>query len=131
MPNDQETALSPAHAGGEPTRTCPGCGADFPAGGRGMGKSFHSDACRQAFHAVHRKEGFPLAPLIKAWHATRHAKPGTREAAICTFARGQVTEIARMFLDADEEAGRDVVAYVGGLMDSGTLYIDRQAWAGR
>lgn len=118
---------SPCHvpARESDARKCPGCGEAFPAGGRGMGKTFHSDACRQSFHNVHRAQGFPLAPLVKAWHATRHAKEGSREAAICTFARGQLTEIARMFLDRDADEKRDVVAYVGALMDSGTLYIDR------
>lgn len=108
-----------------PMRKCPGCGTEFEPGGRGLGKTFHSDQCRQAFHAVHRKEGFPLAPMVKAWHATRHAPAGSREAEICRFARGQITEIARMFLDEDEESDRDVVAYVGVLMDSGELFIDR------
>lgn len=131
MTDDRETTALPAAVREAANRKCPGCGADFPAGGRGMGKSFHSDECRKAFHNVHRKEGFPLAPLVKAWHSTRHAKPGTREAEICTFARNQLTQIARGFLDQDEEEGRDVVAYVGSLMDSGILYADRQAWGGR
>jgi len=106
-------------------RICPGCGITFPAGGRGTGKVFHDDKCRKAFHAVHRSEGFPLAAMVKAWHSTRHAKAGTREAAICTFARGQITKMAGIFLEMDEKADRDVVAYVGGLMDSGELYMDR------
>jgi len=126
MPSECETAHAPLKSANPETRTCPGCGGLFPAGGRGMGKSFCGDKCRLAFHAVHRSEGFPLAPLVKAWHATRHAKPGTREAAICTFARGQISQIARTFLDQDGEAARDVVAYVGGLMDSGTLWMDRR-----
>jgi hypothetical protein len=104
---------------------CPGCGSTFEAGGRGLGKTFCTDTCRRAFHAACKTEGGPLAPLVKAWHATRHAKPGSREAAICTFARGQITEIARMFLDADEDKGRDAVAYVGSLMDSGFMFADR------
>lgn len=91
-----------------------------------MGKNFCTDKCRQSFHNIHRSQGFVLAPLVKAWHATRHAKPDTREAEICTFARGQLTDIARTFLDADEEANRDVVAYVGALMDSGFIYADRR-----
>ena len=98
----------------------------LPATGRGMGKNFCTDPCRTAFHSLHRSEGFPLAPLVKAWHATRHAKPGTREAAICQFARGQITQMARTFLERDEEQGRDVVAYVGGIMDSGILWCDRR-----
>lgn len=96
-----------------------------------MGKKFCSDKCRKAFHNLCTVEGAPLAPLVKAWHATRHAQAGSREAAICTFARGQITEIARLFLDRDEEEGRDTVAYVGGLMDSGILFTDRQAWRGK
>lgn len=90
-----------------------------------MGKVFCTDKCRKAFQNLHIGQGAPLAPLVKAWHATRHAQPGTREAAICTFARGQITDIARTFLDRDDDEGRDVVAYVGSLMDSGTLYFDR------
>lgn len=127
MTHSNNESIDPA-CHGEPegnVRICPGCGVEFEAGGRGLGKTFHSDKCRQSFHAVHRKEGFPLAPMVKAWHATRHAKPDTREAEICRFARGQITEIARIYLDEDEDMGRDVVAYVGSLMDSGELYIDR------
>lgn len=109
----------------EAAKVCPGCGTEFPAGGRGLGKTFCHDKCRRAFHAACKSEGGPLAPLIKAWHATRHAKPGTREAEICRYARSQVTEIARMFLDADEDIGRDSVAYVASMMDSGFQYADR------
>lgn len=126
MLNDQENAPAPLKSGATETRTCPGCGGCFPAGGRGLGKSFCTDTCRKAFHAIHRAEGFPLAPMVKAWHATRHAKPGTREAEICKFARNQLTQMARTFLDEDEESGRDVVAYVGGLMESGSLWCDRR-----
>jgi len=91
-----------------------------------MGKSFCSDGCRRRFHNVHVSNGIVIAPLVKAWHSTRHAKPGTREAEICKFARGQLAQIARTLLDEDEEVGRDVVAYVGTLMDSGTLWVDRR-----
>ncbi len=117
-------ALAPI-AADTPACTCPNCGAAFPPGGRGLGRKFCSAPCRKAFHQVNLMDGAIIAPLVKAWHKTRHAKPGTREAAICTFARNQLTQITGLQLDADEEAGRDSVAYVGTLMDSGTLYIDR------
>lgn len=126
MPNDQASSLTGLKSENIEARSCPGCGASFPAGGRGMGKSFCSDTCRRRFHNGHTANGQVLGPLVKAWHATRHAKPGTREAAICSFARGQLTQIARTLLDEDGEAGRDVVAYVGGLMDSGMLWADRR-----
>lgn len=106
-------------------RKCPGCSNKFEAGGRGLGKKFCTDKCRKDFHMIHNGQGAAMAHLVKAWHATRHAKPGTREAAICRFARSELTSIASMHLDDDREAGRDVVAYVGTLMDSGELYIDR------
>jgi len=125
MPDTALEAHAPVSAAPAGQCTCPGCGDPFAAGGRGLGKKFCSDQCRKAFHRLAMLEGPPLAPLVKAWHATRHAKPGTREAEICTFARGQITEIARVFLDGDDDAGRDTVAYVGNLMDSGTLFIDR------
>lgn len=105
--------------------TCPGCGAEFEKGGRGLGKTFCADTCRRAFHAAAKSEGGPLAPMIKAWHATRHAKPGSREAEICRYARGQITEMARMFIEADGEIGRDAVAYVESLMTSGFQFADR------
>lgn len=107
-------------------KICPGCGGEFPSGGRGLGKTFCADACRKAFHANCKSEGGVLAPMIKAWHATRHAKAGTREAAICTFARGQITEITRIMLERDDDVGRDAVAYVGDMMDQGVIYIDRR-----
>ena len=121
MPTDTKNADTPVSV----EKKCPNCGNGFPAGGRGMGKTFCSAECRKAYHRLAIIEGPPLAPLVKAWNATRHAKPGTREAAICTFARSQLTEIARIFLDRDEEEGRDAVSYVGSLMDSGMLFVDR------
>lgn len=126
MPNNQESAPEPLKSANPETRVCPGCGSSFPAGGRGMGKSFCSDPCRRKFHNVHTGTGQVIGPLVKAWHSTRHAKPGSREAAICSFARGQLAQIARTLLDEDEEAGRDAVAYVGNLMDSGLLWCDRR-----
>lgn len=125
MPETAFEATAPVSAAQAVQCKCPGCGEPFAAGGRGLGKKFCADQCRKAFHRLSMVEGAPLLPFVKAWHATRHAKPGTREAEICTFARGQITEIARLFLDRDDEEGRDTVAYVGQLMDSGTLYIDR------
>jgi hypothetical protein len=91
-----------------------------------MGKRFCSAACRRQFHMAAQIDGAVLAPLVKAWVKTRHAKPGTRNAAICTFARQQLTQIAGVQFDRDAEAGRDPVALVGAMMDSGTLYIDRK-----
>lgn len=125
MPDNQKHAQSPQSGAVAATKVCPGCGIEFPAGGRGLGKVFHSDACRRAFHLLHTSQGKPLAALVKAANATRHAPAGSREAEICRFARGQIVEISRLFLDQDAEDGRDCVAYVGSLMDSGTLYIDR------
>lgn len=125
MPTTTEEAGRPVPAAQPEMRTCPGCGVEFPVGGRGMGRTFHSDACRLDFRNAHIAEGSPLAPLIKAWHATRHAKAGTREAEICSFARRELAEMARLFLDRDADAGRDTVAYAGMLMDSGYRYIDK------
>lgn len=103
-------------------RTCPGCGEQFAPGGRGLGKTFHADECRVSFHKSMKGLGGPLAPMVLAWTATRHAKPGTREAEICTFARGQITQMAREMIETNDF---DAVAYVGTLMDSGTLWCDR------
>jgi hypothetical protein len=107
------------------TRVCPGCGVQFEAGGRGLGKTFHLDECRKAFHRTQIGR-VAILPLVMAWAATRHAKPGTREEAICTYARREMTEMSRLFIEQDDEAGRDAVAYVGSLMDSGTIYADRR-----
>jgi hypothetical protein len=57
---------------------------------------------------------------------TRHAKPGTREAEICRYARSQITQISSHFSDRDADMGRPkAVDYVGTLMDSGFNYFDR------
>lgn len=108
-----------------PTKSCPGCGANFPAGGRGLGKAFCSDKCRTSFHARAKAEGGPMVALVKAWTMTRHAKPGTREAEICRYARSELTAIASHFNERDEAEGRSAVDYVATLMDSGTIWADR------
>lgn len=108
-------------------RNCPACGASFPAGGRGMGKSFCSTPCRVTFNNRMKAEGAPLAALVKAWTLTRHAKPGSHEAEVCRFARSQITAIASLLNDEDQDKGRpSAVAYVETLMASGTLYMDRR-----
>lgn len=63
-----------------------------------------------------------MAPLVKAWIATRHAKPGTEEAAVCAFARRELTQMATDFNERDKG---NAVEYVKTLMRSGTLYVDR------
>lgn len=123
MPNTTSAPASPAPAA---AKACPSCAAKFAPGGRGLGKQFCSDACRTGFHARMKAEGAPVAALVKAWNATRHAKPGTREADICRFARSELTAIASHFNDRDEAAGRaSAVDYVESLMQSGTIWADR------
>lgn len=106
---------------------CPGCGKAVEQGGRGLGRVFCSTPCRLAFNNRMKTEGAPIAALVKAWTMTRHAKPGSEEAEVCRFARNQLTEIARLHNEADDEAGRpSAVDYVRSLMQSGTIYADRR-----
>jgi endogenous inhibitor of DNA gyrase (YacG/DUF329 family) len=108
-----------------PARLCPNCGDPVPAGGRGLGRTFCSKDCRVAFNNRAKAEGAVVIALAKCWTANRHAKPGTREADLCRRARSELTEILRMMVDADEEAGRPPVAdYVETLLRD-TLYCDR------
>jgi predicted nucleic acid-binding Zn ribbon protein len=105
---------------------CPGCGAVVPSGGRGMGKGFCSNPCRKRFHNRNYAEGGPMVAMVKAWHLTRHAPAGSREAEICRFARGQLTQMAQHYIERDAREGRpSAVEYVAGLMDCGTLWVDR------
>jgi len=87
--------------------------------------SFCSPSCRTAFANRMKSEGGPLAPLVKAWNATRHAKPGTEEAEVCRFARSQITAISRLLNEGDAKAERaSAVDYVKGLMASGVKWSD-------
>lgn len=83
--------------------------------------------CRKTWNNRNLGRGAPMVPMVLAWAATRHAAPGSREAAINTYARREMTTMARLFLEDDkaEERG-DVVEYVAALMDGNTLYIDRR-----
>lgn len=103
---------------------CGNCGNEFEQ--RRSWQSFCDRKCSAEFHKRAKARGGPLAPLVLAWNATRHAKPGTPEAEVCRYARSEISAMAGMFLDEDEEAGRaSAVEYVKGLMASGTLYVDR------
>lgn len=107
------------------TRQCPNCGGSFPAGGRGLGKTFCGKDCRVAFNNRAKAEGAVIIALAKCWTANRHARPGTREAELCRQSRSELTEILRMFVDADVEAGRPPIGdYVETLLRD-TLYCDR------
>ena len=106
---------------------CPNCGIIVPPGGRGLGRVFCSKKCRLAFNARTKARGAVLAPFIQAQTQTRHAKAGTIEAEICSYARSEITQIGAIFNEQDEEAGRPPAsAYVLAVMRSGTRYIDRQ-----
>jgi hypothetical protein len=106
-------------------RVCPNCGTKFPAGGRGLGKVHCSKACRVQFNNRAKAEGAVIVALVKAHHQLRHAKPGTREAEVCSMARRELAEITRMLIESDEEAGRPPLTdYVETLL-SNTLYVDR------
>lgn len=107
-----------------PERKCAGCGNSFIAGREWS--TFCSSTCRTAFGNRMKARGGPLVPLVLAWTETRHAKPGTREAEICAYARRELTGIASIFNEEDEENGRSAVDYVETLMRSGTLYVDRR-----
>ena len=110
---------------GRPTRKCAGCGKLFTA--RRDWSTFCSSPCRTGFANRMKARGGPLVPLILAWTETRHAKPGTREAEICSYARREITGIASLFNEEDREGGRgSAVEYVETLMRTGTRYVDRR-----
>lgn len=122
----QNTIETPAAApAAQQSRVCPNCGVAFPAGGRGLGKTFCSKDCRVEFGNRSAAEGKVMAALVKCWLGNRHAKPGSREAELCRRARAELTEIGRTFIEADEEAGRPPICdYVETLLRD-TIYMDR------
>lgn len=105
-------------------KTCPECLATFTPK-RDHGR-FCQPSCRTTWNNRHVKQGAPLAILVKAAMATRHAKPGSRDAEICRYARAEMTRMCRDYLDDDTANDRDVVEVVGEMMDAGEQYTDRQ-----
>lgn len=122
-PAAQETAPRASSRFVPEQRRCMNCPATFTADR--VHNVFCDPACRKAFDARHLSQGRPAAPLLKAWTATRHAKPGTREAEICRFAMSELTAMATDFNAADAKAERSAVDYVETLMRSGLRYVDR------
>ena len=102
-------------------RNCCRCGAAFQPSR--AWSNFCSPDCRTAFHKDCKSQGGPMAPLVKAWIATRHAKPGSEEAEICAYARRELTQMASDLNEAEQSRS---VEYVRALMRSGTLYVDRR-----
>lgn len=82
---------------------------------------------RKAFARLMAIQGAILAPLIKAWTATRHAPAGSNEAIVCGYARREITSIASILNEEDASAGvASAIEYVNALMDAGFRYIDRK-----
>jgi len=105
-------------------RTCPECLVEFA--GKRQHSRFCGDRCRKAWANRNLARGGVVVPILQAWAETRHARPGTREAAINRYARREMTAIAREFAIQDRAAPRaSPVDYVGTLMDAGARYIDR------
>lgn len=108
-------------------RLCPECGSEVEPGGRGLGRTFCCKEHRLRFFARWKGRGAVLGPLQAAQNETRHAKPGTREAAVCSFARSEITQACSAFNDEDREAGRPPAwQYVEAMMLTGTRYVDRK-----
>lgn len=106
---------------------CPDCGKPVPPKTRGLVKTFCSTACRQSFWRRWQKRGQACAPLLAAQLATRHAKPETDDAALCTFARREYTQMCTEWALEDEDAGRPPIKdYVAALKATGYLYADRR-----
>lgn len=106
--------------------TCPGCGSAVTPSSVGREKRFCTDPCRRLFLNRSKASGAVLGPLVQAFAATRHAKPGTIEADIRRFAMAEMMHVAGATTEADARTGRDCVAYVKQLMDSGTRWMDRR-----
>lgn len=65
--------------------------------------------------------------LVKAWTATRHAPPGSREAKVCAYARREITQIASLHNEEDVAENRtSAIAYVEALMANKTMFVDRR-----
>ncbi len=105
-------------------RTCPECTTSFSPK-REHGR-FCQPSCAKTWNNRHTAKGGPLALLVKAWLATRHAKPGTRDAEIRRYAMAELTRMGRDLLDDDMAHDRDVCDVVGAMMDAGEQYTDRQ-----
>ncbi len=118
QPHNERTGTAPL---------CPNCGNEVEPGGRGLGRIFCQAKCRLEFNARMKARGAVLAPYIQAQTQTRHAKAGSTAAAVCAYARSEITQIGAIFNDEDREAGRPPAsAYVEAMMRSGTRYIDRR-----
>lgn len=105
-------------------RTCPECATTFTP--RREHGRFCQPACAKAWNNRNVAQGGPMVQLVKAWLQTRHAKPGTREADICRYARAELTRLGRQYLDDDAAHDRDPLAIVGAMMDAGDMVEDRQ-----
>lgn len=104
-----------------------GCGAETPAAKRGgKARLYCSAECQKS--AGNRKlgEGSAVIVAAKAWAMTRHAKPGTREAAICAAARSELTAILRDLNASDAHEGRSAVDVFEAMMSDGTRWMDRK-----
>lgn len=121
---------APAPSAALPLVKCAECGNLFVPSRRGQRycptPGAKVSACAKAANNRNIVRGGPVVPIAMAWHATRHAKPGTREAEINRYARRELTAIMRTFNQEDAEAGRaSAVELVGALMDAKSIYADR------
>lgn len=98
-------------------RFCPNCGDGFTSRGRGVAKRFCSPGCKKQFHNRELGEGAAAIHFVKAWLGTRHAPKGSPDAEICREARRELTQLARMLIERDKEAGRPPAsAYVADVL---------------
>lgn len=112
-------------AGNPVSRKCDECPAIYTPSRAGM--RFCGEPCRKAANNRNNSRGGAVVPLLQAWAMTRHAKPGTREAAINTYARREMTAIAAIYRDEDAAANRaSVLDHVERMMAEQVKFVDRR-----
>ncbi len=102
---------------------CPNCGDMFTP--KRWNQRFCTAPCQKANGNRKLSEGAAMTTLVKAWHETRHADPGSEDARLCSRARRELTDLASLLVARDREAGRSSAKYYADLVKDGGMVIDR------
>lgn len=105
-------------------RQCANCDDGFTP--KRYNQRFCTPKCQKAFDGRKLGDGYAAITLLTAWHETRHAPSGSDDAALCSMARRELTQLASMVIARNKLAGRPRSAdYYADLAKDGGMVIDR------
>lgn len=106
-------------------KLCANCGKAIPEGSDPR-RMYCDKVCKRESNNLDLQRSVQLMALAQVWYANRHAKKGSEEAELSSYARGQMGQLLARYNREDKARGRDQGRLVKPRFERGELVIDKE-----